>query len=843
MEESSKWTCFRCSAMTISLRLIVVIIVGIVAVSCTAIVLVPFYSTSLNAVRRTVESLRAETVLRVADHTQRFFMNPIAATHTAASTTHSGLFPPSNITLALTTLCNLAITTNIGPFFAGYDDGSTAYCSNVQPDQIISAFFMVPRAPQLAMFSPRADMRCGESRCVADVYSVELRRRDFSILSMRWVEPTSFDPRTRPWYSPALSGTLWSTPYVDARTRQSVLTAGAALRNASGMAYGALAVDIFPSTLNQVLRGINTSVGTVIVAEVASRSVFAASVNMSVVAPVYNTSETQNRSSEFLIPIGYRLPTIADIPHGDAHVVLREFGEGPLYRWPSPVHITFNADDKKRYYLDIDDVASAGLTVRIILIVTDSNFTGDVTDSLQLVLIVVIAAAAVIMFLSALFSWLITQPLETLNDRMLADAKLNYDGEVKLGSWLSEIHEIEKTYLQMRNEHKRLKGFLPQSVMPGDEPNPLVALIQVEDDLAVESDRAEDELSSIGDSQGSTSRTASRLSSPRAAGTADEHWAVRGRGGLVSPLHSLGISHRRVTIMAVNVANFHGHIAKNLMAAIGMHEDLLGKIEEVVQHFRGVVEGFHGDHVFVHYNASVMCSGHPLRASRAALQIKAIANALQPTPCQLTIGIATGEAHFGNFGTCTVKRFSIIGPVYNQAYLLERMCKVYDVSSLVTPSTASAAAAEIFLKALDVVQLPDAPAPEVVSTLLAAKPPSDIANYDGMQNVEWMYDLGRHDGADEETSLTNGIWGHLASNEIVAAKALAVKLGDPSTIKHTSDVQRALVALNSANLSSYVKSRHRDLFSQIFSRPGPPQPPRRNSAARSPPPESQCDNI
>ena len=73
-----------------------------------------------------------------------------------------------------------------------------------------------------------------------------------------WTPPAGFDPRTRPWYQDALRAKtlVFSEPYVDADTKQLVVSLSVPYTTASGVVRGVVGSDILLTTLEAVIKDI-----------------------------------------------------------------------------------------------------------------------------------------------------------------------------------------------------------------------------------------------------------------------------------------------------------------------------------------------------------------------------------------------------------------------------------------------------------------------------------------------------------------------------------------------------------------------------------------------------------
>ena len=133
---------------------------------------------------------------------------------------------------------------------------------------------------------------------------------------------------------------------------------------------------------------------------------------------------------------------------------------------------------------------------------------------------------------------------------------------------------------------------------------------------------------------------------------------------------------------------FHA-AAKALKEHIGtMHGAVTVALLEAVRDAKGIMEHFHGDRFTVTFNAANSVSAHAKAACRAALACMAIQKSFADketfSPAvRFTMGVMSGLATVGNMGGGDVRRHSVVGSVFRDATLLERLCKVYGEGALV----------------------------------------------------------------------------------------------------------------------------------------------------------------
>jgi adenylate cyclase len=155
---------------------------------------------------------------------------------------------------------------------------------------------------------------------------------------------------------------------------------------------------------------------------------------------------------------------------------------------------------------------------------------------------------------------------------------------------------------------------------------------------------------------------------------------------------------------------------------------LLEIMVEAVVSNRGTVDKLLGDGLVALFGCPVRDADHAAQACRAALAIERGVHDLGRAwaneglvPPRMRIGVASGRAVAGNFGTPTVFQFTAVGDVVNTASRLEGANRVYGTRILVGEATARAVADRFVLREIDRVRLKGRTATEAVHELLAAR--------------------------------------------------------------------------------------------------------------------------
>ena len=158
---------------------------------------------------------------------------------------------------------------------------------------------------------------------------------------------------------------------------------------------------------------------------------------------------------------------------------------------------------------------------------------------------------------------------------------------------------------------------------------------------------------------------------------------------------SLDGERRVMTYIFTDIANFttmsEGLDSKDLARVLNGYLDA---VTPVVLHHEGMVDKFIGDAVFAIFNAPMDLPDHPERAVRCALEIDRAAEAFRKVqnangiPLGITrIGIHTGPAVIGNFGSSTRFNYTAQGDAVNVASRLEALNKHFGTRMCVSGTT------------------------------------------------------------------------------------------------------------------------------------------------------------
>jgi adenylate cyclase len=153
-------------------------------------------------------------------------------------------------------------------------------------------------------------------------------------------------------------------------------------------------------------------------------------------------------------------------------------------------------------------------------------------------------------------------------------------------------------------------------------------------------------------------------------------------------------------------------------------------MSQVLVGHRALVNKFMGDGIFAFFNAPIWpCANHGEQACACALASQtALTRLNRETKAAvgeeglvMRIGLATGEAFVGDYGSDTKLDYTCIGDTANLASRLEKACKVLGTSILVNEGTRRQAGDRFAFRPLGRLALPGKQAPVQVHELVGLR--------------------------------------------------------------------------------------------------------------------------
>ena len=134
------------------------------------------------------------------------------------------------------------------------------------------------------------------------------------------------------------------------------------------------------------------------------------------------------------------------------------------------------------------------------------------------------------------------------------------------------------------------------------------------------------------------------------------------------------------------------------------------------------------------FNAAAHAGTHAIKAVSAALKMASSVEGL-------TVGVATGVALVGNFGTTSLRKFCTIGNVYHHATVLQRLTKMLPGSKcLVSESAFGELEQAFYFRVLCGVQLPHSKRCSAIANVESA-----ISQPGANEDSEWLYTVNQHE--------------------------------------------------------------------------------------------------
>ncbi|SFH74741.1 adenylate/guanylate cyclase domain-containing protein [Bradyrhizobium sp. cf659] len=147
---------------------------------------------------------------------------------------------------------------------------------------------------------------------------------------------------------------------------------------------------------------------------------------------------------------------------------------------------------------------------------------------------------------------------------------------------------------------------------------------------------------------------------------------------------------------------------------------------------RGVIDKYIGDAIMAYWGPPFIEEDEPaLLAGCAAIDMADQVPALQkqlpdllgiramPAPCDLRIGIATGEVLTGSIGSELMMSFTVMGDAVNLASRLEAVNKVYGTRILIAQATADAIGERLEFREIDRLAVAGQSAPQAIFEVMA----------------------------------------------------------------------------------------------------------------------------
>jgi adenylate cyclase len=175
----------------------------------------------------------------------------------------------------------------------------------------------------------------------------------------------------------------------------------------------------------------------------------------------------------------------------------------------------------------------------------------------------------------------------------------------------------------------------------------------------------------------------------------------------------LGGERRPITVLFSDIRGFTGLSERLPPDTLGeMLSRYLGEMTDVVFARAGLLDKYIGDAVMAFWGAPMETPDHAARCCNAALDMQASLARLNESweaaglpRLVVRIGISTGEAVVGNFGSARRFSYTAVGDVVNLASRLEHLNEDYDTRIMLTDATLAALGDDFICREIDHVQV------------------------------------------------------------------------------------------------------------------------------------------
>jgi class 3 adenylate cyclase len=474
-----------------------------------------------------------------------------------------------------------------------------------------------------------------------------------------------------------------------------------------------------------------------------------------------------------------------------SYTPLREL---PTYLWnTSGALVELRQIDDERYFVAVARVPMAmpGLTIQLVLVMPEKDVIGDVVKGQNVA--VGVSAAIVVFMAVASFVFVVSmlRPLDDVAERMCGAATFEPETEPMSMSAMQEVKNLQSAYKQMSSELNRIRSFVPQSVLQagradaefsdGDgnaedsiDFNPDQSAYNVQNMNASHESvlGASNELSD-GKSNTSQSKQSKSSKNSQNSKVSKVSASTRLSGSAVVAALDCSVRPQPVSVLAVNCNGFYASTQN--MSRDEVVASIATMVDRVVGEVRGrngVLAFFHGDHFTATFNAVRPCPTHARNAAAAAMSLTAPNAGVSGSRKELTMraGVSTGKCLVGNVGSAEAKNFSVMGPAFTQALVLERLTRQYTagdgttVAALASRRTCEDIGTHYLYEYVDLVQLPGSAQPTLVGRLVGAKANGATNQHD----TEWLYVVGNGKTNDPFAA------SNAAMTELVAGKLVGV---------------------------------------------------------------------
>jgi class 3 adenylate cyclase len=480
--------------------------------------------------------------------------------------------------------------------------------------------------------------------------------------------------------------------------------------------------------------------------------------------------------------------------------------------------------DNMRFFAAVASVPlrMPGLRLVLILMTPEKDIIGDVVKSQNIAIGVSVAVVVVMAAASFAFIVAMLRPLDDMAERMLRAATFQPETEPLSMSAMQEVRDLQKAYKQMNSELNRIRSFVPQSVLQAGKATDFSDADEADEEL----DQSAINVQDTGRNSDSKSVMSESRKSKRAA-VSDGSSVKTGKsskrsGATVAAALDCSVRTQPVSVLVANCNGFY--TATNDMSRDEVVATMASMVDRVMSEVKtkgGVLAFFHGDHFAATFNAVKPSPAHARNAAAVALALTAPTAGPRTSQGQLTlrVGVSTGKCLVGNVGSAEAKNFSVMGPAFTQALVLERLTRLYTtgegatVTALASRRTCEDIATNFLYEYVDLVQLPGSAKATLVGRLVGPKANGAANQHD----TEWLYVVGA-DKTNDPHAASNAAMNELASGKLEdVAKfldALRATADDQKKLQVAPSTRRVLESSVTAGVP--VPAAHGRFYSDCF---------------------------
>eukprot|EP00744_Colponema_vietnamica_P000408 GILI01000728.1.p1 GENE.GILI01000728.1~~GILI01000728.1.p1 ORF type:complete len:839 (-),score=211.33 GILI01000728.1:453-2969(-) len=520
------------------------------------------------------------------------------------------------------------------------------------------------------------------------------------------IAPSTFDPRTRSWYTGAPRARnaqpIFSAVYIGRTTGVPVVGINGPLHTTDGIYMGATSIVLDLRQIASFLGGIpRTANGLTALVDDDGLMLGASDQGTLAYSYPYNATldnPMKHGCAQFTSVTNVVSKVCRPSPATYSSPILQE-----LARKEPQVFAIDKAAFTRKIKLSGEqwmvskapviaktDIMTATIGWQIYSLMPVSDVTGPIITGRNAGITVGVVMIVVSCVACGVALFVLLRPLSVLSTLMEMAAELKDDslGATMDKSNMREIRLIQDSFERLIAQLKKAKSFLPAAL--------LAQLESSSDEDETEAD-LEKNLTTKGPTEscvtsndGGTTcassngrrvgRGAAEHRGPTDSKSATQHTPGNSTSGKKIISSNVSLHSRNVTIAVLNIRNFHHHTSdpSTLEANYGI---LIDEFQRIAKDHRGILDSFHGDRFTFTFNTVRPCATHAAMAATAMLKIvasmeqKAASGSLLGS--SISCGIATGKCLVGNLGSEKAKRYTVIGHAFTHAAVLERLCKRY----------------------------------------------------------------------------------------------------------------------------------------------------------------------